>query len=152
MRRGRTRGHAEEDQVGARHKLLGEALLALQDDIGAGRVHDVHVRQQRRGQVPHEDAVRVLRVARIAVLAVPRVVSLGFGVCDVWQTLHEDAVRVLHIARRAVLAAAHAVSLGSRVLGNSRCRTKMQCAHPARRASRAALSSLRRTMSFESRV
>lgn len=38
-----TGAEAEEDQVCAGHKLLREALLAVQDDVGAWGVHDIHL-------------------------------------------------------------------------------------------------------------
>ena len=46
-------GQHEQHQVSARHVLLRQPLLAAQDDVGAGRVHHVHLPQQLRGQVPH---------------------------------------------------------------------------------------------------
>ena len=38
-----TSTEAEQDKVCARHKLLGEALLAIQDHVCARRVHNVHL-------------------------------------------------------------------------------------------------------------
>lgn len=62
--------HHKQHKVGARHKLFRQALLALEDDVGAWRVHDAHVPQQLfRAELRVESKVSEARPGLRTVLA-----------------------------------------------------------------------------------
>lgn len=64
LREGPVRRHNEEHEVRSRDVLLRQPLLPFQDDVGAGRVDDVHVAQQLGWQAAHKHAVGLLTCAK----------------------------------------------------------------------------------------
>src|SRR4051812_18800534 len=53
------RGSHEEDQIGARHELLGELLVLANDGISPRRIDDRDLVEELRGVLAHDDPVRL---------------------------------------------------------------------------------------------
>ena len=58
-------GGDEEDQVGARHELLGELLVLADDGVGARGIDDRDLVEELRRVVAHDDPVRLHRHRRL---------------------------------------------------------------------------------------
>ena len=59
-------GEHEQHQIRARHELLRQTLLPLENDVRPGGVHDVHLAKEIRGDVLGVESVRRLLRARRA--------------------------------------------------------------------------------------